>query len=356
MNNQLTLLVFLKDRASFTKRLFDYLSKVQYPFPVLFADGSIEDENELFFNEVKFADFSYQYIRYPKDERLSDYYEKCVSAIEKVKTPYVMLADNDDFPIIDGQLKALDFLNSHPDYIGCNGRVGGVIVNPVSHHASGNNVLYLPYYCPMMDVPVPLDQDTAIRRIQSYLRNFYSFYYAIYRTENMANTLEKIREFNFSDLGIVELFFSYMKLAQGKVHTIDSLTYLRQKGSSQAAASQKDWFHRLFYTNWLPDLKIALRYTAEIISHNESTDIHKTYDQLYEDFLNRFRQRFIPNGFYFYKNPQLIFNKIFLSHYLLNKIFKLSPKLGEQIGFYSLNKQTPPLNLETIRDIILIKP
>jgi hypothetical protein len=267
-----------------------------------------------------------------------------------------MLADNDDFPIMDGQLKALDFLNSHPGYIGCNGRVGGLIVNPIPHNAYGNNVLYVPYYCHTMDVPVTLCQEAGVKRIQSYLENFYSIYYSIYRTENMANTWKKIRDFNFSDLGIVELFFSYMKLAQGKVHTIDSLTYLRQKGSSQTAASQKDWFHRLFYTNWLPDLKIAIQYTAESISHYEVVNFQDTYDQLYEDFLIRFRQRFIPNDFYFYKNPQLIFNKVFLRYYALNKIFKLSLKLGEQIGFYSLNKKTSLSNLETIRDIISAKP
>ena len=171
----------------------------------------------------------------------------------------------------------------------------------------------------------------------------------------MSCTLKKIREFNFSDLGIVELFFSYLKLAQGKVHTIDSLTYLRQKGSSQAAASQKDWFHRLFYTNWLSDLKVAIHHVAEVISHKEGADLQETYDQLYADFLTRFRERFIPNGFYFYKNPQLIFNKIFFRYYILNKIFKASPGLGERAGFYSLNQETPPLNLEIIKNIVTKK-
>ncbi len=60
MNNQLTLLVYLKDRSEFTKRFVDYLSAIKYPFPVIFADGSIGNENEVFFTLAKKKDFSYQ--------------------------------------------------------------------------------------------------------------------------------------------------------------------------------------------------------------------------------------------------------------------------------------------------------
>ncbi|MGV8948006.1 MAG: TIGR00180 family glycosyltransferase [Candidatus Paracaedibacter sp.] len=352
MNNQLTLLVYLKDRSEFTKRFVDYLSAIKYPFPVIFADGSIGNENEVFFTLAKKKDFTYEYIRYPKDETLSDYYAKGASAIKKVKTPYVMLVDNDDFPILEGQLKAIDFLDKNQDYGGCNGRVGGVVVNPTASNPYGEKILLLPYYCNSMDRSILLDQETGTKRIKAYLGNFYSIFYSVYRTENLTHTLKKVRELNFSDLGILELFFSYMQLAQGKVHTIDSLTYIRQKGSSQAAASQKDWFHRLFYTEWLSDLKQAIGNVAETIARLENIDFQEVYDLLYEDFLVRHRARFMLTKFYFYKNPRLFFNKEYFNVLILYKIFRVSAVVGEKIGFCSLCHLTPKKNLEKIREII----
>jgi glycosyltransferase domain-containing protein len=352
MNNKLTLLVFLKDRAAFTKRFVNYLSEIRYPFSVIFADGSLGHENEENFKSIKNVKFSYEYIRYDKDETLSNYYQKCALAIEKVNTPYVMLADNDDFPIIEGQLKAIDFLDKNSEYIGCNGRVSGIVINPVVQNPYGKHVLFLPFYCNTMDRRVSVDQDMSIDRIKAYLENFYSIFYSISRTENLAYTFRKIRELNFSDLGIVELFYSYTQLAQGKIHTIDSLIYVRQQGSSQAAASQKDWFHRLFHTNWLQDLKKAICTTTEYISYKENKEIQETYHLLFTDFVTRFRGRFVANEFYFCKNPQYIFNKIFFRHYILSKIFKILPTLGGKIAFYSLLPFTSKENLIKIREII----
>jgi|GEM_PF-4367388 len=352
MTNPLTLLVFLKDRADFTKRFIDYLSFIQYPFHVLFADGSLEDENEKIFKSLGNVNFSYEYIRYPKDQTINHYYQKCVLAIEKVKTPYVMLVDNDDFPIVEGQSEAINFLEKNQDYIGCNGRVGGVMVSPNAQSPYGKWSLYLPLYCYSMDVKVLLDEDDPIKRIRSYLNNFYSIFYSVYRTKNLKSCFKEVLSLNFSDLGIYELFFSYIQLAQGKIHTINTLTYIRQKGSSQAAASQKDWFHRLFYTNWLEDLKAAIQNVAHFIALKEGKNVQDVYELLYADFVARQRTRFMPTNFYFYANSHLFFKIEYIANLILNKVFKLFPWLGEFIGFYSLSKFTAKNNLLNIRKII----
>lgn len=353
MNNQLTLLMFLKDRAEFTGRLVYYLSQIRYPFKVIFADGSIGDENEELFKSLKCANFSYEYVRYPKDETLRDYYQKCASSIKKVKTPYVMLADNDDFPIVEGQLKAINFLENNQDYVGCNGRVGGVIVAPLAHIPYGKRVLYLDYYCNAMDRNIPVNQSVGTERIKSYLTNFYSIFYSVYKTESLKTTLDDIQKLNFSDLGIHELFFSYMQLAQGKIHTLDALTYIRQKGSSQAASTQKDWFYRLFYTQWLADLKNAIHQVAQVIANKEKLNSQSIYELLYEDFIVRQRARFMPTSFYFYKNPKLFFNKENVKFIILHKLFKVFPIIGEWLSFKSLSSKTSKINLEIIREIII---
>ena len=214
MNMDLTLLVTLKDRAEFTKRLCHYLSSIKYPYPVIFADGSLEDDNQIFLKEFsKTSQFKYTYTRYPKDLILSDYYKKCAEAVSQVKTPYVMMADNDDFPIPYGQGKAVEFLKHNPSYVGCNGRVAGVVIGPEQNQLNGLHVIFLPYYCYSMDASVDLDQNLATDRIKNYLRNFYSIFYSIYRTESLKISLNKVQELNFSELDIkLEYLFGTLRI------------------------------------------------------------------------------------------------------------------------------------------------
>lgn len=331
MDNKFTLLVFLKDRSDFTERFVHYLSKTKYSHHVYFADGSIENDSEKFFGSLDKVDFQYTYKRYPKDETLADYYKKCSQAIQDIKTPYVMLADNDDFPIEEGQNKAIQFLDDNVDYIGCNGRVSGVVLSPSSHKPYGENSLFLPYYCQTMDVQKIVNQDSALDRISSYNENFYSIFYSVFKTSTLQNTFAKIEELNFSELGIVELFFSYLQLAQGKIKSIPYLIYVRQRGSSQAAVSQKDWFYRVFYTNWLQDAKNAIQHVATVIATSENLKTEDVYKALYLKFVNRMRERFIPNQFYILKNYHYILNFIFIQEYVLNKLFRIAPKIAQRI-------------------------
>jgi glycosyltransferase domain-containing protein len=353
MRHELTLLICLKDRADFTKRLCAYLIDINAPFEIIFADGSIGDENRMIIESFK-QKFPYRYIRYPADNTFTDYYEKCASVIKEVITPYVMMIDNDDFPIIDGQQEAIRFLENNADYIGCNGRVAGIILAPFANKPYGKNILFTPYYCKDMDVPVALNQDAAIDRIAGYLNNFYSTFYSIFRTSSLVLTYEKMKDLNSSDLGIAELFFSFSQLSHGKIHSIDALTYVRQKGSSQVAASQKDWFYRLLYTNWLADLKAAIQSVAEHISQVEKKGTDSIYNALYESFLIKQRSRYIPNDFYLLKNWSLFFNKMNLYNLFLHKLYRISPSMGEFMSKRLLKRISSAEALEQIKKAIMV--
>jgi hypothetical protein len=187
-----------------------------------------------------------------------------------------------------------------------------------------------------MDVSVSLDQNLAMHRIQSYITNFYSIFYSVYRTNILRQTFKEISKLDPSDLGINELLFSYLNLAQGKIHTIESLTYIRQKGSSQAAASQKDWFYRLFYTNWLEDLKRALLHVAKRIASKEKGDVDQIHSMLYDDFCTKQRSRYLPAEFYLVKNTRNFFNKRNLITAGLYKLSRVLPNLAEKVSLISL--------------------
>ncbi len=354
MHKILTVLVCLKDRSTFTERLFNYLSMIKYPYTVFFADGSLGDEHELFFRnkQNREVDFHFIYKRYPKDISLEVFYKKCYASILKVNTPYVMLADNDDFVVPEGQEKCIEFLNNNPDYVGCNGRVPGVVLSPFPGEAYGKHIQYLAYYCNVMDKQVLVDQASACKRIQSYIQNFYSIFYSVFRTESLVNTFKNIQEFNFSDLGIVELFLSYMQLAQGKIHSIQEVTYIRQKGSSYTAAMQKDWFHRLFYTNWLSDCKVALRSVSSLIATKEGLNENTVYEELYENLSTRLRNRYIHNDFHILKNADKLLTKEKIKLIFLNKIFKKFPSVGEALSLGMKSKHHLRFKFNRIKEAI----
>jgi len=325
MKESLTLLVTLKDRHEFTRRLCEYLSRIKYPFHVFFADGSISDDNEHYFKSLGNQNFEYTYKRYSQDISLLNYYEKCYQAVRDIKTPYVMMADNDDFPIPEGQLRAVQFLEKNIDFCGCNGRVAGISFYPDTSEPYGARCLFHQYYCQTMDVPVLLNQVSAIDRINSYLSHFYSIFYGIFRRDTLETTFFLTKDLNFSELGIHELFFSYMQLTQGKMHSIDTITYIRQKGSSQSAASQKDWFYRLFYTNWLEDSRKAISTVAEHIAQVEHKDPVACDEILYAQFVDRMRNRYVQ------AQPKTLtchqLGGIFFS-----QLFKRAPSFAEKLS------------------------
>ena len=117
--NKLTILLTLWDREEYTQTWFlnNYFHDVDY----LIADGSFGDANELFFNKNKKNNI--KYIRFPIDEDIESFHKKVWDSSKMIKTPYVMICDNDDFLNIDGIKKCVNFLEANEDYSFCGGRI-----------------------------------------------------------------------------------------------------------------------------------------------------------------------------------------------------------------------------------------
>ena len=110
-DNELTILLTLKDRPLFTFRWMAYANSIRFPFKVLIADGG-KDETvpKVLSDKTNFPNVNYEYIRYPYDVTYAEYYSKVVDALSHVKTPFAVMADNDDFFIVEGLRLAVEFL------------------------------------------------------------------------------------------------------------------------------------------------------------------------------------------------------------------------------------------------------
>ena len=110
----LTILITLKDRSSYTYRLMSHFNETKCPFKVLLADGGVDKNLEdNLRNHVNYPDVNYRYVRYPYDKTLNDYYNKMKASAIAVDTPFVVCIDNDDLTVDTGMQKSVDFLKSN---------------------------------------------------------------------------------------------------------------------------------------------------------------------------------------------------------------------------------------------------
>ena len=98
MSNRLTIILALKDRVPFALRWMRFANKERFSFKIILADGGADNTaREIFANKSNFPNLIYEYIRYPADINYTTYYKKISDAIALVDTPYLLMADDDDF-------------------------------------------------------------------------------------------------------------------------------------------------------------------------------------------------------------------------------------------------------------------
>lgn len=166
------------------------------------------------------------------------WFAKIADGLECVATPYVMLADCDDFPQPRGLDSCIRFLDDNPDYVCASGRIRGVWIFP--NQLTGPFKIKSRQYSPY-DKPALYCADSVNDRVLEGFANSWS-YYAVYRTEALRTIWQECVIHDFKDLMIHEKFCAMRCLTLGKAASFSHCTSLiRQYGTSQVAATRADW-------------------------------------------------------------------------------------------------------------------
>jgi glycosyltransferase domain-containing protein len=212
MSARLTIILPLRGRPLFTLRFLWHANAARLPYKFIIADGEVRQElSHLLENSAKlFPDIDVEYIRYPDDTDFGRYFAKMTDALQRVQTPYAMLADNDDFLALTGLERSLDFLDANPDYVCCGGGIGGFAV--YSRNAPQLRGLcgplnkldyrYMPY-----DRSLDLDSSSVAERLSQGLRNSWS-YYAVFRSSALHTIWREVAELDLSDLQLFDFWQS----------------------------------------------------------------------------------------------------------------------------------------------------
>lgn len=295
IDSDLTILLTLKDRSSFTFRWMRYANTVHFPFKVLIADGGADERvPEVLSNRADFPNVNYEYVRYPYDQTYAHYYAKLVDALTRVETPFVAMADNDDFFVVNGLIRSVEFLRQHSEYSSCRGVIGAVIVepNPTLGELSqvyGTEILFAAHRYP----PGPINDVTALQRIQNYFSCYRTTWYDVFRTEQAVKNWQALKDLDTKDLLVGEYIPQLIGIASGKA-LIDSYLYLiRQvKGPGSSSENEQrrkgDSFDRMFLETWSDDVKGLVDSVAEVLAQEDGIPLGDARQQVrkgYRDFM-----------------------------------------------------------------------
>jgi glycosyltransferase domain-containing protein len=138
LQNKLTIVVPTLNRSLFLTRALDYYMQIGYDGSIIVGDSS-NDWYEKTQNQkaIKDSGLDIQYYHFPLG-KISHDAVKTHFLLDKIKTPYVTLAGDDDFQIPNGLIKCVEFLENHPDYISAHGnRINFTLDNIVYGNITG---------------------------------------------------------------------------------------------------------------------------------------------------------------------------------------------------------------------------
>jgi glycosyltransferase domain-containing protein len=225
--NQLTFLLTLKDRADLSQVWLRHNLSPDYNY--LIADGSAGDENETLFSGLGLPNVTYK--RYPEDTTIALYVDKVFDAISLVRTPYMMMCDNDDFINFYGIPGCIKVLEKNADAV-C---AGGPLVGVSQSGKSGDVAIYsLPFK--IVASSAPLSQRGGFDAIQQIFRNYSHMWYGVFRTDVNKKIWHDIKQLEIMNIFLVELLQAELTFCHGKYIETRANHYIRLTNPSSSVA------------------------------------------------------------------------------------------------------------------------
>ena len=287
----LTIYLPLKGRHLHTLRWMWHADRIRLPFHIVIADGEVNPVvAHVLEDSANFPNLSFEYHRY-EDRSLTDFYRKCVDAVAKVQTPYVMISDNDDFLMSAGVKEAIAYLERNADFVCYGGRVAGFAISPRGGSITRNvvgPVSQLGFFYPARD----FSNLSAAERVRFGLANYMPIYYNVHRTASLKLIFNEVVKCDFADVSIHELFTALRAMTLGKARTgPTTISYMRQHGTSLGSSQTMDWVQRVVSKSFMVDFQAMVSCIARAVAsvdEGDQIDVEETIRAAFVEFL-RFR-------------------------------------------------------------------
>jgi len=304
LQQSLTVVLPLKGRNSYTKFWLDYALSVSLPFRIIIADGNKDNEIESYLieNAQKYAGLDIDYTKYPYDETYDFFYKKMLKSLQKVKTPYVMMLDNDTFPVISNLIQNLEFMLENRDYSCSRGWHIDYDYSLIDESKRSVGLIADVDYIDLeedYDIFKSFEDQDGLNRLRDWCGHINILFYNIHKTENIVDIWKVVCQASFIDLTQVDLLLGAYSVLTGKTKVLDGIYLMRHRSSPESAShkmvSRSDIVDRLLNPKWTADLNFISKKLSSLIEKSDdcNNDIVKesisgSLKQYYSDRLYSF--------------------------------------------------------------------
>ncbi len=297
MSAALTIVVPLRGRFLHTLRFLWHLNDCAIGCRIILADGQVHPTiGRLLDDPQTFPNLSLEYIRYPDDRSFRDFYAKMADALGRVRTPYTVLADNDDFLAPAGLARCVDFLDENADYACCGGGIAGLELYAPARarlaHLVGPFSRLTYRYAPD-ESPRDIAWASLGERVIAGLRNTWS-YYAVARTAALLTVWQEIAALDISDLQLHERFAAMRMMTLGKARSNASvISYVRQYQTSLRLSFSDDWVAHLLRGRFTGDIAAIVDRISGLVAAADGTEEKQFGEQLRDALADRWLRPFL---------------------------------------------------------------
>lgn len=276
MRNDFSILLVLKDRPQYTKRFMNHLVANLFPFKVLIADGGKDTNIQRLFEENAWPSIDYEYVRYPYDATLDDFYEKMADAVSRIQTKFVSVMDNDDFILTEGIEKCVEILKD-PRYSSARGRIDDM---------QGNN-MYTKF-------PNSITGETVLDRVRDQTKHFHGNWHNVTRTEHVQACWSMLNITKPKNMRFTEQVTGYLNVIWGDGYRGDFPWLIHDNGERIETENgslqnhfpdQTKWIKSDY---WLNEFNKMTELIGAAISYKDNISIEnamKEFTEIYPDKL-----------------------------------------------------------------------
>ena len=261
----LTIVLTIKDRVPFTYRWMQYMNDMQCPYKILIADGGADSaiEQHLRNHCSNYPYLNCEYVRYPYDTTLDDYHKKFENIVSRVESEYLLVADNDDFYLLERIPEILAFLDAHKDYVGARGQLVDLTLYSKTGVSSGTKSSR---YAAVSREAVSIEDASPFDRVEALCRgmsthDYYANWYCIFRSEPFNDMWKSLMTLPIKEVIVLEVLVHVLMTARGKIKITSKPFYIRQSHTSSFAVTLlvgNEFLERCIVNNALSGFGLAI--------------------------------------------------------------------------------------------------
>jgi glycosyltransferase domain-containing protein len=265
ISNKVTIVLTLKGRTPFTYRWLRYMNEMYCPYKILIADGGEDHAIEQYLGaHENYPHLDYEYIRYPYDRTIDDYYRKFENVISRVESDYLLLADNDDFYLLERIPDILTFLDTHQDYVGARGRLVDLALFDRAGLSNGLTVGVR--YAAVENDALSIESTSLFERIEALCKDmrtydYYANWYCVFRSSSFKKVWKSLITLSIKEVIVTEVLTHVLMLTIGKIKIMPFPFYIRQSNTSMFGDTLvvgNEFLERCIVNNALSEFGVAV--------------------------------------------------------------------------------------------------